>query len=70
MTMTALREMVKATPFQPFYVKMADGTRYEVRHPETIMVGKALCVVLRGRGDDESVAILDLKLMTEAGPIS
>ena len=70
MTMTALQDMAKATPFRPFYVKMADGTTYEVRHPETIMVGKALCVVLRERNNEESVAILDLKLMTEAGPIT
>ena len=32
-------------PFQPFRIQVSDGTTYEVRHPELMMVGLGSVVV-------------------------
>jgi hypothetical protein len=61
-----LRSYRSAEPFKPFFVKMADGTRHEVRHAEDIIVGKALCVV---QPKVDHFDFLDINLMAEAGPI-
>jgi hypothetical protein len=31
---------VTAEPFRPFRIRMASGETYEVKHPETVQVGK------------------------------
>ena len=67
MTQNALMALVKAEPFSPFYVKMADGTVHTVQHPELIAVGKRLALAFAP--DGEAFSMLDLTLMTEAGPI-
>ena len=40
MTFRQVGEYVTAEPFQPFRIKMASGTAYEVRHSEMILVGR------------------------------
>ena len=67
MTIVALKSFQSARPFSPFYVKMADGTQHEVRHPATMAIGRATCVVFYPESD--AWAQLDVRLMTEVGPI-
>lgn len=31
---------VFAEPFRPFRIRMASGEKYEIRHPETVQIGK------------------------------
>jgi hypothetical protein len=68
MTASTLAAFAKAAPFRPFYLKMADGSVHTVLHPEMIAVGKRLAIAFAP--DGEAFAMLDLTLMTEAGPIA
>lgn len=36
-----LRELLRRRPFVPFRLYLTDGSNYEVRHPEAILVGPA-----------------------------
>lgn len=38
MTMDELRNIQRASPFQPFRVRMADGRSFEIKHPEFMYV--------------------------------
>ncbi len=64
MTTTVLRARVRAEPFRPFRIRMADGTSHDVRHSDFIAYGNAshTCVVF---GEGEELSILDLLLMTD-----
>ena len=43
---------VRHQPFEPFRIHVSDGTIYEVRHPDEIMVGRRSSHVgMRGRPD-------------------
>lgn len=42
--------------FRPFVLHMSDGRKFEVAHPEFILVGKGIVAVLR---DDDLVETLD-----------
>lgn len=35
-TREQVRAMVRAEPFRPFYVRLASGAYFEVRHPENV----------------------------------
>ena len=32
-----IRELLQASPFQPFIIRMADGTEFRVDHPEFVL---------------------------------
>ena len=32
-----IRELLHATPFQPFMIRMADGREYRVMHPDFVL---------------------------------
>lgn len=34
-----LLQAVRKRPFEPFRIQVSDGTTYDVRHPELVMVG-------------------------------
>jgi hypothetical protein len=40
-----LWEKLRQQPFDPFRICLTDGTTYEVRHPELVMVGRRSAVV-------------------------
>jgi hypothetical protein len=64
MTTEQLDALHHAKPFQPFTIHLADGTKYEVRHPELIwrtQGGRTIFINLGG----EKVAIVDLLLVTQ-----
>ena len=36
---------LRAAPFVPFELRLTDGRRYEIRHPDMLMVGKRSVVI-------------------------
>ncbi len=40
-----LWERLRRQPFEPFRVYLTDGSVYEVRHPELLMVGRRSAVI-------------------------
>jgi hypothetical protein len=45
MTANDLLEALRRRPFEPFRLHVSDGTVYEVRHPELVMVGLASALI-------------------------
>lgn len=40
-----LLQALRRRPFEPFRIEASDGTAYEVRHPELVMVGKGALII-------------------------
>jgi hypothetical protein len=40
-----LRDALRRTPFEPFRLVMTDGTGFEIRHPDLLLVGQRSAVV-------------------------
>ena len=38
-------ESLRRRPFVPFRIHLSDGTTYDIRHPELVMVGKSIALV-------------------------
>lgn len=53
MTPQEIREQVRRQPFQPFRIHLANGSVYEVKHPEMILVTRTLVVAAAAPLDDE-----------------
>ena len=63
-----VRLMVRAEPFRPFLVKLADGRHFEVRHPENISCsrnGREMVV-----HDDAGMHLIEQLLVLELVPKS
>ena len=44
-------EWIKASPFVPFEFELTTGERFQVRHPEHLLVGKTACYLATYDGD-------------------
>jgi hypothetical protein len=44
---------VHAVPFRPFRIVMNSGKTYDVRHPETIAVGRDVCIYYHRQQPDQ-----------------
>ena len=64
MTTEQLRTAVRASPFRPFTIRMADGRSFAVSHPDFLSVSPAGRTVVI-YNEDDSASIVDLLLMTE-----
>jgi hypothetical protein len=64
MTIEQLRNMHRATPFQPFTIRLADGRSFFVKHPGYLSHSPSGRTVIVHQ-DDDSFNILDLLLVTE-----
>ena len=63
-----VRTMVRAEPFRPFLVKLADGRSFEVRHPENIACatnGREMTIY-----DDDGMHLIEMLLVVEMAPRS
>lgn len=40
-----LLQVLRQRPFRPFRIHLTDGTTYEVRHPELVLVGRTTAMV-------------------------
>lgn len=45
MTQLDLLEILRQRPFQAFRIHVSDGTVYEIRHPEIMLVGRSKAYV-------------------------
>lgn len=45
MPSSEMLQMLRARPFLPFRIHVDDGTLYEIRHPELVMVSVASAIV-------------------------
>ena len=36
-----IRELLRATPFQPFVIRMADGEEYRIEHPDFVLAASS-----------------------------
>ncbi len=49
-------QALRKRPFEPFRIEVSDGSAYEVRHPELVMVGLAsLSIGIPPTGQDKPV---------------
>ena len=73
MTPKDLLKRVRERPFRPFRLVLSEGTPYEVRHPEQIMVARDSAVIgLPGSEQDlfETTVLVDLFHIVRLEPIS
>jgi hypothetical protein len=64
MTIQQLRAALRASPFRPFTIHMADGRLFPIPHPEFLSMSPSGRTVIVYQ-EDEDFSILDLLLMTE-----
>ena len=67
MTIHQLQKMLRAQPFQPFDLYLADGRSLPVDHPEFVgqsPTGRTIGIGLK----DETIEIVDLLLVTSLKP--
>ncbi len=64
MTIEQLRTTLRANPFQPFTVRMADGRQFPIPHPDFLTMSPSGRTAVIFHPDD-SASIVDLLLMTE-----
>ena len=48
-----IRAHLRKQPFEPFRVYLSDGSSYEVRHPELMLVTRTEVIIGLGGEDDE-----------------
>jgi hypothetical protein len=64
MTIQQIQRLRQQQPFEPFRIVAADGSRYDVRHPENLAItgnGRIIVVAMH-----DYAATLDLLLVTES----
>jgi hypothetical protein len=64
MTIEQLRTTLRANPFQPFTVRMADERQFLIPHPDFLSMSPSGRTAVIFHPDD-SASIVDLLLMTE-----
>jgi hypothetical protein len=65
-----IRELIRATPFQPFRLHLADQRAVDVLHPDFALVfpSKRQVLVVRP-GNDDIWQMIDVALIVSIGPI-
>ena len=64
MTTEQVRLALRAVPFRPFTIHMADGRTFEISHPEFLSISKSGRTVIV-QEDNDAYSVLDLLLATE-----
>jgi len=64
MTVEQLQGVLRANPFRPFAIRMADGRIFQIPHPDFLSMSPTGRTVI-AYGADDSFSIIDLLLMTE-----
>jgi hypothetical protein len=63
MTNERFKEMIKAKPFRPFQMNLADGDSVQVQHPELAILSPSGRTLVAFTPDDQ-MKIVDLLLVT------
>jgi hypothetical protein len=58
MNSEVIRQLVLRRPFEPFTVHLSEGESYEVRHPETVALGRQRIVVVDPDSDQMAICSL------------
>ena len=64
--------LVKKHPFEPFRIHVSDGNRYDVKHPDQIVVGRRSChvgIAKNGEGPFQRIAIVSNIHITRLEPL-
>jgi len=64
MTIEKLKEVVHATPFLPFLIRMADGREVNVRHPDFISMSPTGRILNVFYGPKDASIFVDVLLIT------
>ena len=64
MTADRVREYLRARPFEPFALHLADGCSHVVTHPEAIVLSPSGRTAVVSRGGN-AVSVIDVLLVTE-----
>ena len=59
-----IRELLHATPFQPFVIRMADGKGYRIEHPDFVLAAASDVPQVVLEKADGSVHFVSVLLMT------
>ena len=59
-----IREMLHATPFQPFIIRMADGREYRIEHPDFVLAPSTDIPQITIENPDGSHCFLSALLIT------
>ncbi len=46
MNAETVREWLNRQPFEPFEVRLSNGERYQIRHPEVLAIGKNRIIIV------------------------
>ena len=68
-----IREFLRATPFQPFIIRMADGREYRIDHPDFVLAASSDVPQITIEETDGTQHYLSALLVTSierAGPIA
>ena len=65
-----IRELLHATPFQPFVIRMADGQEYRIEHPDCVLAASSEAPHIIIEEPDGSVHFLSVLLVTSIGRVS
>jgi hypothetical protein len=69
MSPDSIRQLVRATPFEPIEIHLADGRTLEVPHPDFIALTRSgRSVIVTDPHQDENWEIVDVFLILSAGP--
>lgn len=68
MRVETLLEYLKARPFRPFWIVLADGERIEVRHPEWVAAAGGRTAVVMEPNDRMHAIDIGLVIKLEADP--
>ena len=69
MTIDQLKEVHQASPFRPFVLRMADGTKISVRHREFLSHSRTGRTVIVHQENDH-YSVLDVLMITEIEVLS
>jgi len=61
---TRIRQLLHATPFQPFVIRMADGKEYRIEHPDFVLAAASDVPQVVLEKADGSVHFVSVLLMT------
>ena len=68
-----IRELLHATPFQPFIIRMADGREYRIDHPDYVLAASTevpQITIEEPSGRQDCLSALLVTSVERAGPMA
>ena len=64
-----IRGLLRATPFQPFVIRMADGREYIIQHPDFVLAASSEVPQITIEEPDGSMHFLSVLLVSSIGRV-